>query len=239
MEIRTVVDARALAVEAAAVMAEIVNRRPDALLLAATGQTPLDTYAELARLRQAGRVDAARLCVAQLDEYLALDDDDPRLLFGWMERALLAPLGIDAARVIRFETGDADEARAARAYDARVASVGGIELAVLGLGANGHLGFNEPPSGADAPTRSVSLSPETLASNALYWSGAAVPARALTAGMTTILSSRRILLLVSGERKADILGRLLRSDPDPDLPASFLRRHPATIVLADRAAHPA
>lgn len=236
MEVRVVEDARALAVAAAAHVADVVTRHPSAVLLAATGETPLGTYAELTRLRQHGSLNASRLRVAQLDEYLNLDEDDPRSLYGWMDRALLAPLGIEDERVIRFRT-DGEAARAAAAYDAEIATAGGIELAILGLGPNGHLGFNEPPSGADAPTRAVALTPETLSSNASYWRDT-VPTRALTAGMSVIMAARRILLLVSGERKASILDRMLRSEPDPDLPGSFLHDHPGTILLADRQARP-
>lgn len=237
MEIRIVEDAGALAVDAAASIADVVARQPDALLMAATGETPIGCYAELDRLRQQGSLDPSRLRVAQLDEYLGLSENDPRSLYSWMERGLLRPLGIGTDHVIRFLGADTDAGRAARAYDAEIESAGGIDLAVLGLGPNGHLGFNEPPSGAEAPTRAISLDPETLASNAAYWQDA-VPTEALTAGMAVILAARRILLLVSGARKASILDRLLRSAPDPGLPASFLRDHPNTIILADHAARP-
>jgi glucosamine-6-phosphate deaminase len=236
MEVRVVEDAGALAVAAAAHVAEVVTLRPDSLLLAATGETPMGSYAQLARLRQRGLLDASHIRVAQLDEYLGLAKDDPRSLYGWMERALLTPLGIAAERVVRFRT-DRDAAGAARAYDAEIAAAGGIELAILGLGPNGHLGFNEPPSDADAPTRAVALTPETLNSNASYWQGD-VPKQAVTAGMSVILAARRILLLVSGERKTSILDRMLGSRPDPDLPGSFLHEHPGTLLLADRQARP-
>jgi len=237
MELHVVDDARALAVAAAARVAAVVATRPDALLLAATGDTPIGTYNELARLADDGTLDASRLRVAQLDEYLGLGGDDPRSLYGWMERALLAPLAIEPARIIRFDVTHDDPTSAARSYDAQVRAAGGVDLALLGLGPNGHLGFNEPPSGADAPTRKVRLNPETLRSNADYWRDA-VPERALTAGMSVILAARRILVLVSGEGKASILDRMLRSEPDPGLPASFLHHHADTVVLADRDARP-
>jgi glucosamine-6-phosphate deaminase len=238
MDVRIAEDAEALAREAAAIVAGLAGQRPDALILAATGETPIGPYRELARLRELGVLDTSRLRVAQLDEYLGLEEDDPRSLFGWMHRALLAPLEIDAGRVIRFATDHPNAELAAGMYDRQVDAAGGIDLAILGLGLNGHLGFNEPPSRADAPTRTVSLDPGTLASNATYWPNAVVPERAVTAGMSTILSARRVLLLVSGSRKAKILDRILRSAPDPALPASHLHDHPDTIVLADRDARP-
>jgi glucosamine-6-phosphate deaminase len=237
VEVRVVEDADALARAAAAEVVSLVAARPDALLLAATGDTPMGCYAELARLGRSGAFDASRVRIAQLDEYLGLADGDPRSLYGWMDRSLLTPLGVGADRVVRFSADDGDTALACRAYDAQLEAAGGVELAILGLGPNGHLGFNEPPSGADAPTRAVSLTPESLESNARYWTDA-VPERALTAGMSVILAARRVLLLVSGSRKASVLDRLLRSDADPWLPASHLHAHPAALLLADRDALP-
>lgn len=237
MEVHVVPDAGALAVDAAARVAEVIATTPDALLLAATGETPMGCYAELGRLARDGSLDASRLRVAQLDEYLGLSQADPRSLYGWMERALLAPLRIGAERVIRFDTEGVYAQRIRSEYDAAIEAAGGIDLAILGLGPNGHLGFNEPPSESDAPTRVVTLDAATLVSNAGYWQDA-VPPRAVTAGMSVILAARRVLLLVSGERKASILGRMLESEPSATLPASFLRQHPSVTVIADRDARP-
>lgn len=236
MELREAEGADALARAAAAIVAETVASHPDALVMAATGETPMGTYAELVRLQTGGALDSSRMRIAQLDEYLGIGSEDPRSLFGWMHRALVSPLGIGPDRVIRFDSQEPDVDLAAREYDARIQAAGGIDLAILGLGVNGHLGFNEPPSDASSPTRTVHLSPDTLASNATYWDDRPVPTGAITAGMGVILSARRILLLVSGSQKAPVLDRLLESDPDPWLPASQLHAHPNTVLLADRAA---
>lgn len=239
IEIQVVADADALAREAARVVSGVVAKRPDAVVLAATGNTPIGCYAELARLRATGSLDTSRMRVAQLDEYLGLAADDARSLYGWLDRTLLTPLGIGSQRVVRLPVEGSDHEAAARAYDAAIEAVGGIDLAILGLGPNGHLGFNEPPASADAPTRVISLAPETLASNAGYWRAGTVPERAITAGMSVILSARRVLLLVSGTPKAAILDRMLRTAPDAALPASHLHGHPDTILIADRDARPA
>ncbi len=236
LDLRSVDDAAELARAAADIVVDVVTTKPSALVMAATGETPMGTYAELVRRRAEGRLDSSAMRVVQLDEYLGIGPDDPRSLYGWMHRSLVAPLGIGADRVIRFDSEGSDADRAARDYDREVESGGGIDLAILGIGVNGHLGFNEPPSDAGAPTRAVDLSPDTLTSNAAYWGGRTVPTQAITAGMSMILSARRILLLVSGPSKAEILDRLLRSEPDPSLPASQLTAHPDTVVLADRAA---
>jgi glucosamine-6-phosphate deaminase len=175
--------------------------------------------------------------VVQLDDYLDLEEGDPRSLFRWMERALLIPLGIERDRTLPIMSdGDEDPELACRAYDAQIEALGGIDLAILGLGLNGHLGFNEPPSSADAPTRVVSLTPESIESNAAYWNEGRVPDRAVTAGMSVILAARRVLVLVSGATKAPVLARLLKTEADSWLPASHLHRHPNASILADRAA---
>jgi glucosamine-6-phosphate deaminase len=240
IDLRVVEDAPALARTAAAEIAALIGERPDAVLLAATGNTPMGCYAELARLRESGDLDVSRTRIVQLDDYLGLDDGDPRSLFRWMERALLIPLGIGRERTLAIMSdGDEDPELACRAYEAQIEALGGIDLAILGLGRNGHLGFNEPPSSADAPTRVVSLTPESLESNAAYWSEGRVPERAVTAGMSVILAARRVLVLVSGAAKAPVLGRLMESGPDSWLPASHLHLHANASILADREAAPA
>ncbi len=237
IEVRVVADADALAVAGADLVADAIRADPELTILAATGETPISIYARLADLLRQGQLDTSRLRVAQLDEYAGVASTDRRSLFGWMRRAVLEPLGIDGDRTVRLDGPAPDLDAACRAYDAAIAGLGGIGLAFLGLGPNGHLGFNEPPSPADAPTRPVALTPESAESNARYWGSAdEVPRLALTAGMTTILAARRVLLVVSGAHKRPIVSRLLASGPDPWLPASHLHAHPAAILLADHAA---
>ncbi len=235
MELIVVEDSEGLASAAADIVVATIERRPEAVILAATGDTPMGCYADLARRHAAGDFDPARMRVAQLDDYIGIGEDDPRSLYGWMRRALCEPLGIGPDRIIRFAP-DVDPEDACAVYDAEIAAVGGIDLAILGLGPNGHLGFNEPPTEAGAPTRVVTLTPATMQSNARYWGAAAVPERAITAGMSVILRARHVVLLVSGAHKRAILGDLWRSAPDPSLPASWLHQHPDAVVIADSGA---
>lgn len=218
-------------------VATLVAEQPDATVLVATGETPMGLYRELAARRQRGEFDASRLRAVQLDEYVGVTAEDRRSLFGWMLRAFVTPLGIPAANVIRLR-GDVSALDAAcRDYDAAIASAGGIDLAILGLGPNGHLGFNEPPVTADAPTRVVALTPESIASNARYWGGEdQVPRRAITAGMNVLLAARRTLLVVSGTHKREILRRTLDGPVTADVPASYLHQAAHVTVIADRAA---
>jgi len=138
---------------------------------------------------------------------------------------------------VRFAGTSPEPEAACRAYEEEVRAAGGYDLAVLGLGANGHLGFNEPPVNPHSPTRVVALRKETVESNASYWGGCArVPRRAVTAGMDVLLAARQILLLVSGTRKRGVLRRTIEGPIAPALPASYLRRAPNVTVIADEAA---
>jgi glucosamine-6-phosphate deaminase len=240
VEIRVVADAEAVAREGALLVAGWLRERPGSLIVPATGNSPMALYGELARRARLGELNPAELRVAQLDEYVGVSEADPRSLFGWLRRSFSGPLDIADDRIIRLR-GDADDLVAAcRAWDAAVAAAGGVDIAILGLGPNGHLGFNEPPSAVDAPTRAVALTEASLASNAGYWDDPAlpVPRHALTAGMGWLVGARHAVLVVTGAHKRDVLRRLLGGPIGPDLPASLLRTSPAAVLLADRAAWP-
>jgi glucosamine-6-phosphate deaminase len=238
---RTVVadDYEALSRAGADAIAATLARRPDALLLLATGDTPMGPYRELAERWRRGELDTSRVRAAQLDEYAGLAADDRRSLYGWLVRSFLAPLGVPESRAIRLDARRPPDF-ACRDYDAAVQAGGGFDLAVLGLGPNGHLGFNEPPIERDAPTRLVPLTPASVRSNARYWGGEhAVPREALTCGLATMLAAREILLVVSGAHKREILRQTLTPPPSADVPASWLQQAVGDVVgLADREALP-
>ena len=218
-------------------IAAVIAAKPDALVVVPTGNTPIGVYKVLAERYRQGKLDTSQLRIAQLDAYLGIAADDRRSLYRWMWEAFCEPLGIPASNIIRLPGDAEDPAAACNAYDHAVRAAGGFDLAILGLGLNGHLGFNEPPSSADAPTRVVELSAESIASNAVYWGGRAqVPTHALTCGMDLLLAARQTLLLVAGSQKREILKRVLTEDALPALPASLLRKAANVTVLCDLAA---
>ena len=236
-QVLVVDDATQLGRSGAQIVAAAIAATPRASVVAATGRTPMGLYADLVARRHSGLLDTAEMTAFQLDEYLGLQTDDRRSLLGWMRRSFLDPLGVSGERVVRLPVdGDIDGACAA--FDRALEERGGLDLAILGLGHNGHLGFNEPPSGPETPTRVVDLSPATIRANAGYWGTVAdVPTRAVTMGMRQLLSARTIVLVASGEGKRAILRRALEGPVEPSVPASFLRRSGAEVTLVvDRAA---
>jgi glucosamine-6-phosphate deaminase len=235
-QILVVEDADRLGHVGADLVTDVIAANPAASVVVATGRTPIGLYATLASRRNSHVLDTSAITAVQLDEYLGLEPGDRRSLFGWMKRSFLGPLGVSEDRVILLPLeGDLDAACAA--FDRGMEARGPIDLAILGLGPNGHLGFNEPPSGPDAPTRVVELSAETLEANAGYWDGASVPVRAVTLGMRHLLAARTIVLVVSGQSKRTILHVALESPAGPDVPASFLQQAAGDVhVVVDRAA---
>ncbi|MEO8668528.1 MAG: glucosamine-6-phosphate deaminase [Bauldia sp.] len=214
-----------------------LRKNPASVCIFPTGETPLGLFRELVAARKDGAFDASAMRAVTLDEYAAIARDDRRRLFLWLRRELLDPLGIPDRRIDAFEPSASDPQAEAARMERRVAELGGIDLAVLGLGANGHLGFNEPGSAFDSRTRPVTLAADSIRSNAAYWgSEADVPRQALTLGIGNLLEAREILVLASGAHKSAILTQALGGPVTTDLPATALRSHPAATFIADRAA---
>ncbi len=215
-----------------------VRRKPDLVLGLPTGRTPVAFYQELCALGERGRLDLSRVTTFNLDEFLGLPPSHPGSYRRFMEAHLFVPAKVPADR-INFLNGDAadPEAECLR-YEEAIARAGGIDVQILGVGTNGHIGFNEPAGGLQARTHRVRLRPETRRSNAALFGGdaAAVPDEALSMGMATILQARSIVLLATGRSKASCVERLLGGPITTELPASFLQLHPAVHIVLDEAA---
>jgi glucosamine-6-phosphate deaminase len=202
----------------------------------ATGNTPVPMFRELAAVARTDPLLFQQARFVTLDEYADIGSEDRRRLLSWLNREFTSPAGIDQQRIIAFEPRADHLIECARIENA-IAEHGGLDLAVLGLGPNGHIGFNEPGSAFASRTRKVALAAESIRSNASYWgSEADVPRNGLTLGIGTLREARSILLLASGASKAAIVARLMRGPVGEALPASVLRLCTNAILLADHAA---
>jgi glucosamine-6-phosphate deaminase len=218
----------------AADLAARLRDEPRLRLCLPTGDTPSPVYARLAALAQAGAAPFGAATIVALDEYLDLAPGHPARCDVRLRRELLDLLPVPPAAFHRIEVDDPDPAAAAARIDAVAAD--GLDLALLGLGANGHVGLNEPGSYADAPTRVVRTSAASRRAAADRYGADPAPTAGITLGVARLLEAREIWLLVTGDRKASILARALEAPKGPDCPASWLRRHPALRVIADDAA---
>lgn len=238
-----VAPAAQLAERLAARLIEVVLADSAQPLGLATGATMEPLYAALARqvaaLAPEQRRRLQRLWRSfNLDEYVGLGREDPASFAATMERWLIRPLGLDPAAVALPDGLAADPVVEARRYGQALAAAGGLGLQVLGLGLNGHVGFNEPPCPAAVGTRLVDLTEATRRQNAPAFAGRlrGVPRRAITVGLKEILAARQLVLVVTGAAKAGILARALAAPPTAEVPASWLQHHPDLQVLADPAA---
>jgi glucosamine-6-phosphate deaminase len=235
-DIRWCADRTALGALAADVLAEVVAQKPHAAIALPTGQTPLGLYGALVQRCRAGELRLDRARFFNLDEYLGLGPQHPLSYAGFLRRQLFDPAGIAMGQV-RLLQGDADEPGAeCRAYDAAIAGIGGIDLAILGLGVNGHIAFNEPGSAWDTRTHLVQLDAQTRATHAEQAGGRQrIPEKGITMGIATIRAAPRVLLLVTGPAKQAALDALLRGLPDPRWPVTSLLGHARLQVLAEAA----
>ncbi len=209
--------------------------KPTAAIALPTGETPLALYRCLAERRQAGTFACDQARFFNLDEFVGLGPQDSGSYGAYVQRHIATPLGIDPAH-LRLLRGDApDLAAECRAFDQAIQEAGGLDLAILGIGTNGHIAFNEPGTDWQAPTHRVTLAEATRqAQRSLYADVAAVPREGLTMGIATIRAARSILLLAAGQNKRQALDALLAGRPEPAWPVTAILDHPDLTILADQ-----
>jgi glucosamine-6-phosphate deaminase len=225
---------------AADVVAAFVRAEPHGVLGVATGSSPEPLYAELVLRRQDG-LRTCGLTLVALDEYVGLEADHPESYRTFVRDRIARPLGVDDDRVVVPDGScpdPVDATLAADAHERRIVELGGVGLQIVGIGANGHLGFNEPGSPFDGRSRVVELADRTRLDNARYFGGdaRAVPSHAITQGLGTIMAARQVLLVARGRAKAAALAAALQGPVTESVPASLLRRHPRVTIVADREA---
>lgn len=232
MQVKVTESEASWAAEAAETLAGVLQANPGARIGWPTGTTPLPFYAELRDRAARGRLAAQASRAVMLDEYL----DPPKEAlssWAWLWREVWTPLGLGRGQVLRMPHRSPGIDAACGEFERALAEGGGCDLLLLGLGANGHVGFNEPGTAMNSRTRVVKLTAETAQVNAAYWQGRFTPELAVTMGMATILEARQILLLVRGTAKAEVLRRMLHEPAGSQLPASYLREHEGLTILAD------
>ncbi len=227
-----VLEAAAWAGVVADAFVERLQAEPRLRVCLPTGDTPSPLYAALVAREQRGDISFAQATVVLLDEWADLPPGDPARCDVRLRRELLDRLA-PPPRFVPIDVDGSDDEAAARAHDIAARD---LDLAVLGLGANGHVGFNEPGSRPDDPTRLVRLARSSREAAMARYGATTMPTGGITVGLARLLEAREAWLLVTGAHKAGVLRRALREPEGPDCPASYLRRHPRLTVFADEAA---
>jgi glucosamine-6-phosphate deaminase len=223
--------AHALAVSVASSVAE----HPDIVLGLPTGRTPIALYRELVTLTDERALDWSRVRTFNLDEFVGLGDSAPGSYRRFMQENLFQYVNITPENIGFLEGRAADLDAECERYEQAIRAAGGIDLMILGIGANGHIGFNEPCDVLPARTHKVTLEEPSRAGNALWFGGEvnAVPRHAISMGMATILNAREVVLMATGGGKSDAVNEMITGGITTQLPASFLQLHPHVTVMVD------
>lgn len=222
---------------AANIIAAQMIMKPECVLGLATGSTPIGTYDELVEKYERGAIDFSGVTTVNLDEYRGISGDNDQSYRYFMNHHLFNRVNVDKARTFVPDGMEEDSDKACADYDAIIENAGGIDLQLLGLGHNGHIGFNEPASVFAKGTNCVNLSERTIEANKRFFeSEADVPRQAYTMGIQTIMRARKILVVVSGEDKAEIVAKAFAGDITPEVPASILQLHGDVTIVGDEAA---
>lgn len=236
MEVIIVPTADAACFRAARIVARLLRAKPEAALALPTGSTPRAIYAELVRQHHDAGLSFARASAFSLDEYVGLRPDHPGSFRRALQEALYRHVDLPPDRAHAPDGQAANLAGACARYEAAIVAAGGLDLALLGLGTDGHIAFNEPTSSFGSRTRLKTLTDETRAANQSGFGAEPVPHHALTVGIATILSARRCLLVAFGAAKAAAVAKMVEGPLAALVPASALQLHPQATVIVDEAA---
>jgi glucosamine-6-phosphate deaminase len=226
-----------LSKKAANLLASQITLKPNSVLGLATGSTPVGAYNELVRIYKEGDINFTEVVTFNLDEYYGLDKENPQSYYYFMMENLFKHVNMNK-RNIHIPDGRAKDIELECVeYENRIKQAGGIDLQLLGIGRNGHIGFNEPDVKFEAQTHLVTLDEDTIEANSRFFTALdEVPRKAISMGIKTIMHSRKIILLASGEEKAETINSMINGKITPELPASVLQLHPDVVVLLDEKA---
>lgn len=226
-----------LSQKAAQLLAAQLQKKPDSVIGFATGSTPIGMYKELINSYNRQEISFDKMSTFNLDEYVGLTKDHPQSYYHFMQEQLFSHINVRLEN-IQFPPGiftDAD--RACQSYEDAMKAAGGVDLQILGIGVNGHIGFNEPDQQFTLYTHIVELAQKTIESNARFFgSEDEVPRRAITMGIKSIMDARSILLLASDRNKAEAVQQIFSGKVEPQIPATVLQLHPDVTLVVDREA---
>lgn len=223
--------------KAANMISAQIIMKPKCVLGLATGSTPIGTYAQLVEWYQKGDLDFAEVTTVNLDEYKGLTRDNEQSYYHFMNDNLFSKVNIDPERTFLPDGTELDSNKACSDYNKVIADAGGVDLQLLGLGHNGHIGFNEPGMAFEAETHCVDLTESTMKANQRFFASKEdVPKQAYTMGIKTIMQAKKILMVVSGEDKAAIIKEAFFGPITPKVQASVLQLHNDVTIVADEAA---
>lgn len=222
----------------AQIVGRVIKEKEWPVIGLATGNTPVGMYKELVAMYKAGELDFSRVRTFNLDEYLGIEPEHPASFISFMREHLFDHVNIDPDRIHIPRSNPKSPEEEAKRFSKLLKEHGPVDVQVLGIGRNGHIGFNEPGTSFDSVTWVVDLAESTKIANAPAFGGDPnkVPARAITMGIAEIMQARKIVLLANGEGKAEIIRRSLEGEVTEEVPASILQRHPDVEVVLDEAA---
>ena len=223
--------------KAANIVSAQIIMKPNCVLGLATGSSPIGTYEQLVQWYEKGDLDFSEVTSVNLDEYKGLTEENDQSYRYFMEKYLFSKVNINKDQTFLPNGMAEDEQKECEKYDALIHSLGGIDLQLLGIGHNGHIGFNEPDQAFEKQTHCVALQESTIQANKRFFSSIdEVPKYAYTMGIKTIMQSKKILVIVSGEEKAEIVKKAFFGPVSPSVPASILQMHNDVILVGDEAA---
>ena len=237
MKIYKAKDYKDMSRKAANIISAQVIMKPNCVLGLATGSTPIGTYAQLVEWYNKGDLDFSEVTTVTLDEYKGLPRTNDQSYYYFMHQHLFDRVNIDPERTNVPNGMEPDAEKECGRYEELIRSLGGVDLQLLGLGHNGHIGFNEPGEAFEKETHCVDLTESTIEANKRFFASADdVPKQAYTMGIKTIMQAKKILIVVNGENKADIVERAFFGPVTPEVPASILQLHNDVTLVGDEAA---
>ena len=238
MKIIRAKDYKDMSRKAANIISAQVIMKPNCVLGLATGSSPVGTYAQLIDWYNKGDIDFSEVTTINLDEYRGLPREHDQSYWYFMHKNFFDSVNVQPDRIHVPDGSNPDAEAACREYDAIIRNAGGIDLQLLGIGHDGHIGFNEPGQAFELGTHCVDLTKETIEANKRFFNGdeSLVPRQAYTMGIKTIMLARKVLMVASGADKAEIIKKAFFGPVTPTVPASILQMHPDFILVGDEAA---